>query len=182
MWRTTTATHCMTGLVWTRADRSTVINQEYWDELVWMVFRVGKPVIFELVNGKQGKLANRAHALGQESAKQPSGRPLSHSSVRRKHGGRSVDPGSVPVEGQDIKIYIVEVRWMRRQKAWRYKYEVADLQSPSGAARTSSSPRQRCATGTPMWSVSAKEPSMDRGGPRGSRTPRPGALKEERDR
>jgi hypothetical protein len=85
---------------------------------------IGKPVSFEWIPNKSSRFAKRVDKLAKESADRPLSHPPMFRSVRRKLTEESVEPGVVPVEGQEIDIRIVVSEYLRRQRAWRHKYEV----------------------------------------------------------
>lgn len=80
--------------------------------------------------GKSSPHTKRVDKLAKESARGAYGRAPGGRTVRRKHSPKSVEAGSVGVEGQEIEIQIITAEIQRVQRSWRYKYEVMSEDSP----------------------------------------------------
>lgn len=115
---------------WMRRSGPPVMHAQLWKELVAAIKRVGLPVHVDWVRGKSSKHTKRVDKLAKESAKRPFGRAPSVRSVRRKRTSKSVERGSVGVEGQEIDIQIITAEYLQVQRCCRYKYEVMSEDSP----------------------------------------------------
>jgi ribonuclease HI len=115
---------------WMRRSGPPVLHAHLWKDLVGAVKRVGLPVYVDWVRGKSSKHTKRVDKLAKDSAKRPFGRAPSVRSVRRKRTSKSVETGSVGVEGQEIDIQIMTAEYQRVQRCCRYKYEVISEDSP----------------------------------------------------
>jgi ribonuclease HI len=118
---------------WMRQSGPPVLHAELWKELLAAVSRlrrVGLPVDIEWVRGKSSRHTKLADRLAKDSAKRPFGRAPTVRAVRRKRSPKSVEPGSVPVEGQEVEIQIITAEYQRVQRCCRYKYEVMSEDSP----------------------------------------------------
>jgi hypothetical protein len=115
---------------WMRSSGPPVIHAHLWKELVGAVKRVGLPVCIDWVRGKSSKHTKRVDKLAKDSARRPFGRAPTVRSVRRKRTSKSVEVGSVGVEGQEIDIQIIAAEYQPIQQCCRYKYEVMSEQSP----------------------------------------------------
>lgn len=108
-----------------------VANAELWKELVKLVVRVAKRVEVRWVKGKSSPHTKRVDKLAKRSAKSTlSQRPLSHVRLRRKRSPRSVEPGSVKMEGQRVAIRIISDEFLRMHRLMKYRYEVVSDDSP----------------------------------------------------
>jgi ribonuclease HI len=115
---------------WMRRSGPPVMHADLWKELVSLVKRIGRPVYIEWVKGKSSAHTKRVDKLAKDSARRPFDRAPSVRSVRRKRTSKSVEAGSVTVEGQVIDIQIVAAEYQRVQRCCRYKYEVMSEDSP----------------------------------------------------
>lgn len=115
---------------WMRTSGPPVMHAHLWKGLVGAVKHVGLPVSIEWVRGKSSKHTKRVDKLAKDSAKRPFARAPTVRSVRRKRTSKSVEPGSVGVEGQEIDIQIMTAEYQRVQRCSRYKYEVVSEDSP----------------------------------------------------
>src|SRR5690606_15494416 len=77
----------------------------------------------------RNKHNNAVDRLARQSANGFLNEPLKVVSVRRKKSKQSVSVGSVRMEGQELDIRVVTGHRMRRQKLWKYKYEVLECDS-----------------------------------------------------
>lgn len=117
---------------WITRDGIPVVNATLWNELIREVHKAGKRVDFTWVKGHKDSLHNKAvDKLAKQSAKMPLRDPLHVEAVRRKRSSLTVQPGCVPVRGQEMDIRIVDWRSLRRQGLCRYRYEVVDPGDPS---------------------------------------------------
>ncbi len=120
---------------WKNLQGKPVENAELWKDFVRAYGKIHKRVGIQWVKG-HGKghrkdIYNvRADKLAKESAKNPLSRHEFRSSVRRKIGPAHTMRGSVNISGQRMVIYIIEVQWMRVQKIWKYRYQVASKDNP----------------------------------------------------
>lgn len=111
-----------------RSSGAPLLHEELWRELVSLSQR--KPVHIKWVPGKKDRNRKLVDKLAKESAKRAFAQLRRPTAVRRKQTEQSVDPGSVPVEGQGIEIQVVTAQPVGRQREYRYKYEVVDDESP----------------------------------------------------
>jgi ribonuclease HI len=115
---------------WMTRDGNPVANAQQWEELIKLVFRVGKRVEFRWVKGHRKSPHNKAaDKLAKASAAQRSGQRLSIVKVRRKKTDRSVDTGSVGMRGQRMTVRIITDEFLRLQRVNKYKYEVMSARS-----------------------------------------------------
>ncbi len=133
------ADHYMTALAqwrtagWKNRHGRPVDNADLWKDFVRAFNKLKKRTEIEWVKG-HGKRQNkdphnvRADKLAKESAKSPLSKKVHRSSVRRKITDEQTERGSVRIEGQQMTVYVVETEWLRVNKIWKYRYEVA---SPS---------------------------------------------------
>lgn len=118
---------------WCNANGRPIDNAELWKKLVHGIKKAPRPVIFEWIKGHSKNLHNRAvDKLAKRSAKGALLPPLQVASVRRKLSSRSVEPGSVQIAGQCLKIRIVTDTYLRTQRLYKYKYEVLPNGPSSG--------------------------------------------------
>lgn len=115
---------------WMRSSGPPVLHAHLWKELVALVKRLRLPVYVEWVKGKSSRHTKRVDQLAKESASRPFARDFTGRSVRRKRTSKSVEAGSVAVEGQEIDIQIIAAEYQRVQRCCRYKYEVMSEDSP----------------------------------------------------
>lgn len=115
---------------WMRKEGPPVLHAHLWKALVAEAKRIGMPVVVKWVPGKSSPHTKCVDKLAKEAAKGAFGRAPGGRTVRRKHTAKSVEPGSVGVEGQEIEIQIVTAEHQRVQRCWRYKYEVMSADSP----------------------------------------------------
>jgi hypothetical protein len=83
----------------------------------------------EWERGKGSLHAKAVDKLAKQSSTSASFGRARPTNVRRKLTTASVEPGSVHVEGQRLRIHIIDARHLSRNEA-RYRYEVVDPSSP----------------------------------------------------
>lgn len=117
---------------WRTADGRAVLNVQDWKNLTSLMRRLAKErhlrVEFEWQPGKVGEHAKRVDQLAKQSSSSASfgrGRPTN---VRRKTTRTPTEVGSVRPEGQQVRIRVVEARFLSRDET-RYRYEVVDAAS-----------------------------------------------------
>jgi ribonuclease HI len=112
---------------WTTRDGVPVVNARLWNELIREMHKAGKRVEFTWVKGHKDSPHNKAvDKLAKQSAKLALRDPLHVEAVRRKRSTLTVQPGCVPVRGQEMAIRIIDWRSLRRRGLCRYRYEVVD--------------------------------------------------------
>jgi ribonuclease HI len=110
---------------WNRPSGAPVMNAKLWQEVIRLRRRVGKSVIAKWIPGKSSERTKAVDKLAKSSAKGPKGKPQKIKSVRQKWTEEMVEPGSVPVEGQEIEIRIVSSEPLPLHRGeYRYSYEV----------------------------------------------------------
>lgn len=116
---------------WCSAEGWPIENVDIWKQLVREVQKAPLRVNFTWVKGHSKNMHNKAvDKLAKQSANGFLNEPLKIISVRRKKSKQSVSIGSVRIEGQELDIRIITDNHMRRQKLWKYKYEVLAGDSP----------------------------------------------------
>jgi hypothetical protein len=106
-------------------DGNPVANASQWNELLRLVFRVGKRVELRWVKGHRKSAHNKAaDRLAKASANQRTGRHLSIVKVRRKGTLQSVEPGCVEMQGQRVTVKVITDEYLPVQRMNKYKYEV----------------------------------------------------------
>ena len=76
--------------------------------------------------GKKGTHPKAVDKLAKRSALGHLNGPLSPTRVRRRRSPHQVAKGSVPIEGQTMRIYVRADKLMPVQQCFRYRYEVSD--------------------------------------------------------
>ncbi len=113
----------------TRSGRP-VLNADKWKELVRCMRNIRMSVEIRWVKGHSKSEHNKtADRLARVSARMPFNKPLTHVSVRRKTTDKSVDIGSVEMNGQRVTIRIIISKPLKVQRLWNYKYEVISKHS-----------------------------------------------------
>jgi ribonuclease HI len=110
---------------WLNREGRPVLNANLWKKLVKCFQKIHMFVEIKWVKGHSKNEHNKAvdrHA--RDSAKIPLNKPLSHVSLRRKKTKKSVEVGSVEMNGQRITIRIITSEKLNVQRIWKYKYEV----------------------------------------------------------
>ena len=117
---------------WLTEDGNPVTNATLWKELLKLAGRAHvPPVEIQWVKGHKSSPHNKAvDKLAKHSAKNPAGRKVSVVKVRRKKTAKSIELGSVPMEGQLVTIRIITDKYERPQRMNRYKYEVVSARNP----------------------------------------------------
>jgi ribonuclease HI len=115
---------------WLTPSGRPVLNADLWKELVKCIQKIHMRVEIRWVKGHSKSKHNKAvDKLARASANMPFHKPLTHVSVRRKKSSKSVDVGSVKMQGQRITIRIITSEYLNIQRFWKYKYEVISKQS-----------------------------------------------------
>jgi ribonuclease HI len=118
---------------WRTSDGKAVQNEEDWRTLVSLIQKVYRElhlrVTFEWQPGKIGAHATAVDKLAKKSAASASFGRARPAIVRRKISKAQVDPGSVRVTGQQLRIHVLDPRRISRDET-RYRYEVVDPSSP----------------------------------------------------
>ena len=119
------------GQNWRTAAGNPVANAQLWQELLRQSRRTRKRVEIRWVKGhkksKHNKTVDKAAKL---SAQRATDKRASHVKVRRKLTSRSVEPGSVGMQGQRLTVRIVTDEYLSVPRMNRYKYEVVSKASP----------------------------------------------------
>lgn len=110
-------------------------NTDLWKEFVREYNKIHKRIDIQWVKGHgKGKLKDEYNYivddLATESALNPLSKRVYRSSVRRKFGNKKTIKGSITVSGQIVKIYVIEIERLREQKMWKYRYQIASIESP----------------------------------------------------
>lgn len=120
---------------WRNHSGRPIENADLWKELVRSREKIRKRVDFEWVKGHgKGKAKDpfndAVDKLAKASAMSPLSKKVYRSSVRRKQSAKRTIRGSVEMQGQELRLRIVEMQWLGIQKVWKYRYEVTSLDSP----------------------------------------------------
>lgn len=120
---------------WRNRAGGPVENAELWKDLVRAREKINKRVEFEWVKGHaKGKAKDpfndAVDKLAKASALNPLSKKVYRSSVRRKRSTRRTIRGSVEMQGQALRLRIIEMQWLGVQKLWKYRYEVTSPDSP----------------------------------------------------
>ena len=119
------ARHYWAANRWMTKDGSPVISADLWKIFLRLAANSGKRVEVQWVKAhKKSVHNNAADKLAKKSAKGPLNPPLNVVSVRRKQTKKSVERGSVHMNGQRVTLRIISCEYLRVQRCWRYKYEV----------------------------------------------------------
>jgi ribonuclease HI len=115
---------------WLNRKGRPVLNAHLWKKMVKCFREIGMRVEIKWVRGHSKSKHNKAaDRLARASARMPLNKPFTHVSVRRKTTGKSVDIGSVGMNGQRVTIRIITSEYLTVQKVWKYKYEVISKNS-----------------------------------------------------
>jgi hypothetical protein len=106
------------------AEGRPVENADLWLELLKAVHHTAKRVDFSWIPGKKSPHAKAVDQLAKASANGYLNPPLSPTRVRRSRAPGQVSVGSVPMEGQTMRIYIRTDRLLGVQRLYKYRYEV----------------------------------------------------------
>ena len=118
---------------WLTKDGKPVDNAAQWKELVRLAAlssKQGKRVEIKWVQGKKSPRTKKVDKLAKSSARLATDRQLVPSEVRRKRTDQSLEPGSVPMEGQEMTIRIFKTEFQRVQGLTKCWFEVIDDESP----------------------------------------------------
>jgi len=115
---------------WCKSGGSPILNARLWKELVKCIKKASCRVEFEWLKGHSKDQDNKAaDRLAKKSAKKPTNRPINVVTVRRKKSVKSIDLGSVRMQGQRLSIRIITSEYLNIQRINRYKYEVLSKRS-----------------------------------------------------
>ena len=121
---------------WRTKDGPAVLNERDWKTLKKLMERMYRAhhirVGLEWERGKVSANAKAVDKLAKQSSASASFRRARPTNVRRKLTSASVERGSVLVQGQQLRIRIIEARHLSRREGL-YRYEVLD---PSSAFDT----------------------------------------------
>jgi len=111
---------------WTTKAGTPVENIPLWKKLIKLSESIPAQVKIEWVKGHAKNEGNKqAHKIADLSAKAASNDPLQPAVVRRKITDRQVEPGCVPMQGQEIDIRIITGTYIRSpHRVNKYRYEV----------------------------------------------------------
>jgi ribonuclease HI len=119
---------------WRNLQGKPVDNAPLWENLLHNVkkcYTYHKRVDFHWV---EAHAKNRHHKaadkLARQSAKNAFNPSLAVVKVRRKRSRKSVEPGCVPMRNQRISIRIINDKYLKLQKCFKYKYEVISKRNP----------------------------------------------------
>lgn len=116
---------------WKNRSERPIENADLWKDLIRAVKRVPRKVRFQWVKGHAKNAHNkRADKLAKQSAEGVLNKSLRVTAVRRKKTDRSVQVGSVKMEGQTMSVRIITDTYMKTQKLYKYMYEVLSDSSP----------------------------------------------------
>jgi ribonuclease HI len=117
---------------WKKTNGTHVENIDLWKRLRKAVYACPVRVEVKWVKAHKANLHNRAaDNLAKQSAAKPFNRPLSINQTTRKWSPRKTKRGSIPIQGQEIKIRIIGTEYKRRDKTFEYRYEAIDPASAS---------------------------------------------------
>ena len=118
---------------WTTKDGKPVDNAKQWKELVRLTALAhnrGKPVNIVRVPGKKSPRTKAVDKLAKRSAATASTRQLNPIEVRRKRSNQPIEIGSVPMEGQLMRINIFKPEYQSVHRLSKYWYTVESTSSP----------------------------------------------------
>jgi ribonuclease HI len=120
---------------WTKKVRAAVLHSRNGKRLISEMKSIHDHqrllVRVEWSPGKKGRHAKIVDKLAKQSANSPASARTPPNLVRRKVSDREVDPGSVKLTGQTMTVRIIHVQYLPPpHRRSRYKYEVADKESP----------------------------------------------------
>ena len=115
---------------WLTREGRPVLNANLWKKLVRCFQKIHMFVEIKWVKGHSRSEHNKAaDRLARASARKPLNKPLTFTSLRRKKTDKSVEVGSVEMNGQRITIRIITSERLNPQRIWKYKYEVISKHS-----------------------------------------------------
>lgn len=110
-----------------RASGPPVMHTDLWRELVRVLKRLDQTnvrVEIHKIRRRSSRHSKLVDNLAKDSAERPFGRPSPGRTVRRKQSDEVTEPGSVPVQGQELEITIIEAKYEPSHHLWRYRYKV----------------------------------------------------------
>jgi len=126
------AMHVWPQQAWRGASGVPVENIDLWKRLRKAVLACPLRVDVKWVKAHKSNVHNRAaDKLAKQSASMPFNKPLSVSQTTRKWSDRRTKRGSVPVQGQEIKIRVISTEYKKYAKDFEYRYEVIDATDAS---------------------------------------------------
>ena len=115
---------------WYTRSGSPVENVDLWRQLFYEVKALTMKVEPVWVKGHAKNKHNEAvNTIAKKSADSPVKDRTYETQVRRKLTPNSLKIGSVERKGQRLKIRIVQAKWLRQQRVYKYRYEVLSTQS-----------------------------------------------------
>lgn len=110
---------------WTGSDGRPIENVDLWKKLVREMQKCPVHVDFEWTPGHSQNKHNKAvDKLAKKSANGFLNPTLTAANVRRKITTESVQIGSVGMHGQEMSVRIIDDKWLKQQKLYKYRYEV----------------------------------------------------------
>jgi ribonuclease HI len=110
---------------WRNRDNRPVLNAGIWRELIRHVKKTNHIVEFKWIKGHSKNIHQKAvDKLARKSAKIAFNEPLSVVSLRRKITTKSVETGSVKMQGQRLRVRIITTEYLKTQRLFKYRYEV----------------------------------------------------------
>jgi ribonuclease HI len=110
-----------------------ILNVELWKELVRLAKQAAKQskrVELNWVKGKSSPYTNVVHKLAKQSAEIAYNPPISVVKTRRKKTSKSVEVGSVKMDGQLATIHVIGEEYLSAHGLVKYRYEVMNEDSP----------------------------------------------------
>lgn len=121
---------------WRTRDGRAVLNERDWRTLTKLMQRMySERRVRVSIEWEPGKVSPQARAVDKLAKQSSAGASFGRAravNVRRKRTSASVEAGSVHVEGQVLRIRIVEAQYLSKYET-RYRYEVIDPSSPYNA-------------------------------------------------
>lgn len=118
---------------WRTKDGAAVLNERDWRTLAKLIEKMYRErrirVIVEWERGKVSENAKTVDKLAKQSSASPTLGRARPTNVRRKLTRASVERGSVHVEGQQLRVRIIDARHLSGREGL-YRYEVRDAASP----------------------------------------------------
>lgn len=116
---------------WLLLSGQPVANTPQWKAFIKAKKALRKPVEIRKVEAHAGHEYNeRADKLAKQAAKSPGGKPIRVVQLGRKLSKRYTEIGSVKMLGQVLVIRIIGRQYFHEHRIDRYRYEVADKDSP----------------------------------------------------
>jgi ribonuclease HI len=118
---------------WCRASGAPLLNADQWKTLV-KVIKEAAPCRIDIDWAKGHSKANRHNKAADKLAKTSSlmavNPPLRPVQLRRRKSSNRTEPGSVKMEGQEMRIRVLDPLTIRKHHLTRYRYEVISPDSP----------------------------------------------------